>query len=295
MEGRRDLNQALQKHLLWLLSHQPKTFPGLMRGKELTSTIMLEAFGKCALGPIEFHAPASCVELTLYVPIIEPPHIKIAAGWFFMGSNSGQDVETPVHRVWVDSFAMAVTQVTVADYARFLDAGGSIPPPFWDDANFSHPLQPVVAVSWFDAVAYCEWLSTTTGSLYRLPTEAEWERAARGGTEGTMFPWGDEPPVSRPGYHTQWKNGPEQVGQSEPNAYGLFEMCENVHEWCSDWFQADYYRSSPDRNPQGPETGTRRASRGGSWRHQIKISRCSARSSIPPEFKYADYGFRVVR
>jgi formylglycine-generating enzyme required for sulfatase activity len=71
-------------------------------------------------------------------------------------------------------------------------------------------------------------------------------------------------------------------------------MCENVHEWCSDWFDARYYAQSPDRNPRGPESGTRRASRGGSWRHHIKISRCAARSSIPPEFQYADYGFRVA-
>jgi len=229
------------------------------------------------------------------VPIIEPRQIEIAAGWFFMGSDAGQDVEGPVHRVWVDCVAMAATQVTVAEYARFLDATGCMPPPFWDDANFSHPQQPVVAVSWFDAATYCAWLSAATSSHYRLPTEAEWERAARGAAEGRMFPWGDDPPMSRADYHARWKNGPEQVGQSEPNAYGLFEMCENVHEWCSDWFGADYYGGAPDRNPQGPETGNRKASRGGSWRHQIKISRCSARSSIPPEFKYADYGFRVVR
>ena len=207
----------------------------------------------------------------------------------------GQEVEGPVHRVWVDSFAMAATQVTVAEYARFLDATGRKPPPVWGDVNFSHPQQPVTAVSWFDAVAYCSWLSTVSGSHYRLPTEAEWERAARGGVDGKMFPWGDDPPVSRANYETRWKTGPELVKQSEPNGYGLFEMCENVHEWCSDWFQADYYRISPDRNPQGPVEGSRKASRGGSWRHQIKISRCSARSSIPPEFQYADYGFRVVR
>jgi sulfatase modifying factor 1 len=153
----------------------------------------------------------------------------------------------------------------------------------------------VVAVSWFDAVGYCAWLSEMTGSQYRLPTEAEWERGARGGVEGTAFPWGDDPPMSRPDYDARWKTGPELVGQSQPNAYGLFEMCENVHEWCHDWFAAGYYATSPDRNPRGPEEGNRKASRGGSWRHHIKISRCSARSSIPPEFKYADYGFRVVR
>jgi formylglycine-generating enzyme len=220
--------------------------------------------------------------------------IKIPGGWFSMGSCSGQEVEAPIHRVWVDSFAMVATQVTVAEYGQFLEATGSTPPPSWTDANFSHPQQPVVAVSWFDAVAYCHWLSALTGLAYRLPTEAEWERAARGGVEGQMFPWGDDPPTSRADYDARWKTGPEPVGQSEPNAYGLFEMCENVHEWCSDWFAPDYYRHSPEQNPRGPEAGSRKASRGGSWRHHIKISRCSTRSSIPPEFKYADYGFRVV-
>jgi formylglycine-generating enzyme required for sulfatase activity len=227
--------------------------------------------------------------------IAEPLQIPIAAGWFFMGSDAGQDVERPVHRVWVDSFAMAATQVTVGEYARFLGATGAAPPPYWGHVNFCHPQQPVVAVSWFDAVAYCACLSTMTGSHYRLPTEAEWECAARGGVDGASFPWGDDPPKSRPEYHARWKNGPEPVGQSQPNAYGLFEMCENVHEWCSDWFEPGYYTISPDRNPRGPEEGSRKASRGGSWRHHIKISRCSARSSIPPEFKYADYGFRVAR
>jgi formylglycine-generating enzyme len=211
-----------------------------------------------------------------------------------MGSEAGQDVERPVHRVWVDGFRLAATQVTVEEYSRFLEATGNTPPPTWGDPNFSDPRQPMTAVSWFDAAAYCAWLSTETGSPYRLPTEAEWERAARGGAEGMLFPWGNEPPSTRTGYQDRWQAGPERVGQSQPNAYGLFEMCENVHEWCSDWFAAEYYRSSPERNPAGPAEGTRKASRGGSWRHQIKISRSSARSSIPPQFQYADYGFRVA-
>lgn len=81
---------------------------------------------------------------------------------------------------------------------------------------------------------------------------------------------------------------------SEPNGYGLFDMCENVHEWCSDWYDPGYYLVSPRENPLGPENGVRKASRGGAWRHHIKIARCAARSSIPPEFRYADYGFRVA-
>ncbi len=221
--------------------------------------------------------------------------IEIPAGWFWMGSEAGQDVERPVHRVWVDAFALAETQVTVADYGRFLEATHRPPPPTWNDPNFNQPEQPVTAISWFDASAYCEWLSGNTGPRYRLPTEAEWERAARGGAEGKLFPWGDEPSQSRPHYDQRWQHGPEPVRRSAPNAYGLYEMCENVHEWCSDWFRADYYLRSPERNPQGPESGDRKSSRGGSWRHHIKIARCSARSSIPPQFQYADYGFRVAR
>ena len=211
-----------------------------------------------------------------------------------MGSATGQDNERPVHRVWVDAFLFAACQVTNADYARFLRETASLAPPFWNDPNFSHPHQPVAGVSWFEAVRYCDWLKSRTGRPFRLPTEAEWERAARGHREASLYPWGDTPPESLPGYAGLWKTGPEPVGQAEPNDFGLYNMCDNVHEWCGDWYAADYYAVSPDRNPRGPETGARRASRGGSWRHHIKMTRCAARSSIPPEFQYADYGFRVA-
>jgi formylglycine-generating enzyme required for sulfatase activity len=224
--------------------------------------------------------------------------VEIPEGWFLMGSDAsqpGQDNERPVHRVWVDAFEMAACQITNAEYARFCAATSHRKPPHADDPNFSHSHQPVVAPSWFDAVAFCEWLSKRTGNRYRLPTEAEWERAARGGAEQKLYPWGDLPLESLANYSSRWKAAPERVGLAERNAYGLFDIGANVHEWCSDWFDAGYYQVSPDRNPQGPAEGARRASRGGSWRHQTKVSRCSARSSIPPEFQYADYGFRVVR
>ena len=224
----------------------------------------------------------------------DPVLVSIPAGWFSMGSELGQENEGPVHRVWIDEFRLARCQVTNTEYKSFLQATQTPVPPFWNDPNFNHPQQPVVAVTWFQAIDYCEWLSRMTGRHYRLPTEAEWERAARGGVEGQQFSWGNDPPESRAGYASRWKAGPEPVAQSEPNAFGLYDICENVHEWCSDWHQADYYAASPERNPRGPDSGTRRASRGGSWRHHIKVSRCAARSSIPPEFQYADYGFRVA-
>jgi formylglycine-generating enzyme required for sulfatase activity len=225
--------------------------------------------------------------------IVEPVLVRIPEGWFLMGCETGQHNEKPVHRVWVEEFYLAACQVTNAEYDRFLRATGTLPPPFWKQLEFAHPQQPVVGVSWFEAVRYCAWLSESSGKYYRLPTEAQWERAARGDRESALYPWGDEAPQSLPAYAERWQRGPEPVG-GEPNGFGLFDMCDNVHEWCSDWYDAGYYSVSPERNPSGPEQGERRASRGGSWRHHIKMSRCAARSSIPPEFQYADYGFRVA-
>ncbi len=234
---------------------------------------------------------------------IEPVLVSIHAAWFLMGSASGQDCERPVHRVWLDAFLLASTQVTNAEYERFLNANfsnsslnasGSALPPFWNDADFDDPQQPVAGVCWYDAEQYCQWLAAQTGRPYRLPTEAEWERAARGDFEQRDFPWGNEPPQSLPDYATRWQSGPEAVARYEPNAFGLYDICDNVHEWCSDWYDANYYAVSPDHNPRGPERGQRKSSRGGSWRHHVKVARCSARSSIPPDFHYADYGFRVA-
>jgi formylglycine-generating enzyme len=229
---------------------------------------------------------------------IEPTLIRIPAASFLMGSDSGQDCERPIHRVWIDSFLFAAAQVTNAEYARYLHATKAAPPPFWQNPNFNHPKQPVAGVSWYEAARYCEWLSNQTGRCYRLPTEAEWELAARGGLEQKQFPWGDDPPQSLPDYAIRWQSGPERVAQYAPNAFGLYDIGDNVHEWCSDWYDPNYYAVSPERNPQGPEQcpmkPARRSSRGGSWRHHIKVARCSARSSIPPDFQYADYGFRVA-
>lgn len=229
---------------------------------------------------------------------ITPKLVQVPAAWFLMGSDSGQDCERPIHRVWIDSYFLAVTQLTNAEYAIFLRTTATLPPPFWNDPNFNHAQQPVAGVSWHEATQYCEWLSQQTKCKFRLPTEAEWECAARGGREQKQFPWGDEPPQSLPDYVKRWQNGPEPVARYAPNGFALYDIGDNVHEWCSDWYDPDYYAISPDRNPQGPDQSPmkppRRSSRGGSWRHHIKVARCSARSSIPPDFQYADYGFRVA-
>jgi len=208
-----------------------------------------------------------------------------------MGDAEGRPDERPIHRVWVSAFAMAVLPVTNADYARFLAATGHEAPRFWDDARFNAPEQPVVGLSWFDAVAYCAWLSEATGRAWRLPTEAEREKAMRGGVEGQRYPWGDD---EGPDGGRFAQEAPFSAGLSAPNGYGLYDIGYNVHEWCSDWYDAGYYAVSPEVDPQGPPGGTRRASRGGAWRHQVKVCRNGARSSLDPAFRYNDYGFRVA-
>src|SRR5689334_4720699 len=229
----------------------------------------------------------------------EPEMILIPVGEFLMGCEAGAANERPVHRVWVDRFAIGRTTVTNRLYRIFLEDTGledtrrSAPPGF-SDARFSHPDQPVTSVSWLDAAAYCTWLGERTGKPYRLPTEAEWERAARGCLEAKLYTWGDEPPHAQPHYDELWRTGPERAGTRPPNGFGLYDISENVHEWCADWYDAAYYAVSPPCNPQGPAAGVRRASRGGSWRHQIKIARVAARSSLPPEYQYSDYGFRCA-
>jgi formylglycine-generating enzyme required for sulfatase activity len=223
-----------------------------------------------------------------------PELVAIPGGEYDMGQDDGRAEERPVHRVRIRPFALGRFQVTNAQYDLFVRSTRRAPARFRRDNAFWQASQPVVGPTWFDAVDYCQWLAGQTGKPFRLPSEAEWEWAARGGLQGKLYPWGDQPPTDRPGYPHRWLDGPECVGESAPNGYGLFDICENVHEWCSDWYDPDYYQISPLENPAGPAAGTRRSSRGGAWRHQIKIARCAARSSIPPQLEYSDYGFRVA-
>jgi formylglycine-generating enzyme len=246
-----------------------------------------------------------------------PECVEIPEGEFLMGCQQGREDEKPVHRVWVDGFAMGIFAVTNQEYLQFIQdtlsgasGGGSQSadwhpgsengavsmPSSYAEQRFAHPRQPVVGVNWFEAMAYCNWLSNKAGESFRLPTEAEWERAVRGGEEGKLYAWGDEDPGTLEVYRTGWRDErPQMAGLLKPNAYGLYNIGDNVHEWCLDWYDPDFYKNSPYQNPVNLTPSSRRASRGGSWRHHIKVSRCAARSSLNPSFRYTDYGFRVVR
>jgi formylglycine-generating enzyme required for sulfatase activity len=188
---------------------------------------------------------------------------------------------------------MGRTPVTNLEYAWFLAAGRAPEPPWWKDPAFWDPQQPVVGVTWFEAMSYCMWLSETLGGAWRLPTEAEWERAARGGLEGARTSWGDgipagevpEPPLQ----------GPWPVGRGTANGLGLLDVGTVVHEWCLDWYAADAYRGTRRYDPHGPERGETRSCRGGSWRQHVRSSPPGRRSGLLPQSRHADQGFRVIR
>jgi sulfatase modifying factor 1 len=278
--------------------------------------------------------------------------VSIGAGLFLMGDANGDenpaDGETPVHEVQTGAYSIDATSVTNNDFARFVDAtqhrteaeiygysavfhlaveaercdilSRAPGTPWWfgvRGADWRHPGgpesgiaalgdHPVVHVSWNDAMAYCAW----TGR--RLPTEAEWERASRGGLDGQRFPWGNSLLADNDGWQSNIWQGrfPESntlndgylttapVRSFKPNAFGLWQTVGNVWEWCSDWYSAGYYHQSPRVDPNGPDSGTGRVLRGGSYLcHDSYCNRYrnSARSSNTPDSSMGNGGFRTVQ
>lgn len=213
----------------------------------------------------------------------------IPAGPFEMGGDF--DEEHPRHRVVLDAFWIDRYEVMNEQYAKYLQATDASAPAYWNRSDRFHsgdkfPQHPVVGVSWFEAKTFCEWIGK------RLPTEAEWEKAARGGREGFAFPWGDRPDRKRANYEGQ---GTLPVGSFPPNDYGLFDMAGNVWEWTADWFDAHYYEKSAEANPTGPESGKDKVLRGGSWVDGVGPSRVAHRHWYPPHARYKWLGVRCAK
>lgn len=215
--------------------------------------------------------------------LVLPQTVPIPAGRLEI-----RDADGALRTIEIAPFLLARTPVTNREYAPFLASGGVAAPPWWSDPSFCAPLQPVVGVTWEEAMGYCTWLAASAGGRWRLPTEAEWELAACGGLVGPLTAWGERiPPGEIP---EGLLAGPWEAGRGTPNGYGVLDAGTIVHEWCADWRE-------PDPPPPGQPLAEprRRASRGGSWRHRIRWSRPSAASSLPPQYRYSDYGFRVLR
>jgi sulfatase modifying factor 1 len=198
--------------------------------------------------------------------------------------------DRPVRRIHVDAFYMDEHEVTNEQYAAFISATHHRCPYNWPQGKYPEGKGnlPVVDVSWEDASAYAKWAGK------RLPTEAEWERAARGLVEGAKYPWGDGEPTKADARFNV-SDGPGPVAGAKPNYFGLFDMAGNVWEWCSDWYDKDYYAASPDRNPQGPDSGMYRVLRGGSWADISKYLTCANRSWARQAERSPNIGFRCVR
>ena len=221
---------------------------------------------------------------------------RIPAGSFRMG-NDDYDNEKPVHQVHISAFEMSAHEVTVGQFAIFVADSGYVGEGDWDKSRLgddeSHP---VVNVSYDDAQAFIRWLNEKAGGNYRLPTEAEWEYAARAGTT-TQYSWGDS--ASQAGEYAWYGDNTgyntHAVGGKQPNPWGLYDMHGNVWERVSDWYGENYYKNSPARDPQGPGSGRDRVYRGGDWSAGAAILRSAYRSYYSPGLRINSLGFRLVR
>ena len=302
--------------------HDYKIDTGLAREKQVTVGLELSGYkyraakltlkgGKKTPWEVHLERIPRIQKATVPSNVTPEGMVLIPAGEFQMGSNDGEFDEKPVHTVYVDAFYMDVYEVTNAQYKKFVDANPQwgkdhIPSVYhdgnylkhWTGNSYGRGDYPVVYVSWYGAMAYAEWAGK------RLPTEAEWEGAARGGLSGKKYPWGDLLDSSKAQYRGR---GTTAVGTYPPNGYGLYDMAGNVWEWCLDAYDGDFYKSPPHRNPIA-EVGditqvTRRFTnvkaprvlRGGAWSNSRSALRVADRRRFNPAFTDNGSGFRCAR
>lgn len=219
--------------------------------------------------------------------------VLIPAGEFMMGKNSTNPTDwQPEHKVNIDAFYMDKFEVTNKQYYEFCTKTNNPLPEFWGESRFKcsmeFPDHPVVGISYFDADKYAKWAGK------RLPTEAEWEYAARGGLNNNNYPWGDQVDSTKTNYGKRYKTS-LKVGLFKPNGFGLYDISGNVWEWTSDYYGADYYANSPVENPKGPVTGRFKVIRGGSWHSGAMCVQTYYRNGLSPGWIDFAVGFRCVK
>lgn len=222
-----------------------------------------------------------------------PEMVTVEGGAFNMGDTGveAEKREQPIHHVTLKTFMIAKTETTVAQWRDFCSATGRAMPkaPSWGWID-NHP---IVNVNYSDAVAYCDWLSEKLDADCRLPTEAEWEYAARGGKQSASYKYSAGPILDSVGwYDANGKNKTHPVAQKKANELGLYDMSGNVFEWCKDWYGE--YSSDAQTNPQGATSGTYRVVRGGSLYFSASRCRVAYRNSYGPTYSRISCGFRVV-
>jgi len=264
-----------------------------------------------------------------------PKMILVEGGEFIMGSNSGVSEEKPAHKVTVSSFFIAETEVTVADYKKYVSAtGATMPSPPDKEWLNSHthtkmlyassgkgwwgwsPSFPMHHVNWYDAIGYCNWLSSKNGLTkcykknadggwdlnrsangYRLPTEAEWEFAARGGNKSAKTKYSGSNNISEVAWYDETSKlaGPKAVKSKKPNELGIYDMSGNVWEWCSDYYKSSFYASSPSTDPFCSVSQPYRSLRGGSWHYRAELAKVTSRDGPKAAKTNYNYGFRLAK
>ncbi|MBN1127446.1 MAG: formylglycine-generating enzyme family protein [Chitinispirillaceae bacterium] len=228
--------------------------------------------------------------------------VPVPAGYFWMGSPDGEKDEQPSHKVWLDSFYIDRYPVTNSQYDRFVEETGHPKALYRDDPKCNDPNQPVVGVSWAEAMAFCSWRGTKENGTFLLPTEAQWEKAARGDDKRT-YPWGNEV-FDKDRATTEITEKMPSVGMCELglSPYGVSDLVGNVWNWCYDWYDREYYQKSAEKNPLGPDKAQRKVVRGGNWVFLGCCSgtpayalRASRRNAFHPSIQKKSIGFRCVK
>ena len=210
--------------------------------------------------------------------------VLVRGSQYVMGAEKGFPDEQPKHEVQLEAFYIDIHEVTVGQYQKYLKETGMPDPNFWFP-DIGRLDEPVAGICWDEAAAYAAWAGK------RLPTEAEWEYAARGGAVGLKFPWGNEPDLD---YANLDSFGILSVASLKPNGYGLYDMIGNLWEWCSDWYDRDYYKNGPTFNPQGPSEGTHKVLRGWAWNNRKELATITRRHKLSPGAQSYFVGFRCV-
>ncbi len=239
-----------------------------------------------------------------YAQVTEPQMIFVKGGAFKMGSKKGDYDEKPVHQVVLSNYYIGKFEITVKQYREFCNATGKKMPPMpteewyeehdqaekwvWKDNN------PIAKINWHNATAYCKWLSKETGKNYSLPTEAQWEYAAKGGNKSKNNLYSGSDNINEVAWYdeTTYEKGTRPVGRLKPNEIGIYDMSGNVWEWCKDNYAR--YKSGTQKNPKGPEKTNFRVIRGGSWYYVGEMTKVTTRDGPYPHYSNFNYGFRVV-
>ena len=241
------------------------------------------------------------VQQEITIDSLNYPLIHIPEGPFIMGTfPTGlrkTDHEEPQRTVTLNTYYIGKFPVTNAQYAQFVEDTGYYPPRFYADSRFNIPDCPVVGVSWYDAREFLRYLNELTDDAHRLPTEAEWEKAARG-TDGREYPWGNEWDSAKTNSSESHlkRTTPVDSYPEGVSPYGCYDMGGNVYEWCIDWFHPETYQYAPAENPFGPAEGRRKVIRGGSWvpRGQF-AARCANRAAYEPIEMVHNVGIRIAK